>query len=586
MDIQEVRGSQTEIACSTSEQAATCPGCASVVVPGDRFCQECGTRIGTTRSKRQVRESNESRAERTRASIICINCGTTNEPSSNECGDCKIPLIQQKERREDSRVERVGLRGSLTPRSTKRKRSDPTSAIDNASSNRATRNDIASSSIVPNAPVSNTLVSNASVLKTPVSSAPVSNASVSNTPVSKTDASITPESSAPTTTNPSDIKTEETRTNRKQRLPRFTRGADAFWFAGEKSNDQAALDFLYPTDELSAKKQQTEPFDQIIDESRKPSLFSLSAALFNIESLFERIPLPLVFLGVSLVIILASANATTQWNRHEQRLAAIDKIATNAENDMLTYRLDDAINTLQELEKTENGDLPPRARAILNQSLWLRSYARAKKQQYAKAIADLSAVTSTFISYDDVKEKSAEYKKLLAAHPEFADLSQTKSNEPATPEVSEQHRAKKKTIASSTEQSTPKRSKTDSADEAVLAQASERALRRVAAERAERVQVPQISPEEQSSEKSKPTVDKQKQPKTVSNRPDSIKADSTSAKKKKSGKTDAALLDADMKRYSGLLVEYFSKAESSRGSGQIAEPPSYEEWSEGGKRDF
>lgn len=390
----------------------------------------------------------------------------------------------------------------------------------------------------------------------------------------------------PKTTNPSDIKTEETRTSRKQRLPRFTRGADAFWFAGEKSNDQAALDFLYPTDELSAKKQQTEPFDQIIDESRKPSLFSLSAALFNIESLFERIPLPLVFLGVSLVIILATANATTQWNRHEQRLAAIDKIATNAENDMLTYRLDDAINTLQELEKTEHGDLPPRARAILNQSLWLRSYARAKKQQYAKAIADLSAVTSTFISYDDVKEKSAEYKKLLAAHPEFADLSQTKSNEPANPGVSEQHRSKKKTIASSTEQGTPKRSKTDSADEAVLTQASERALRRVAAERAERVQVPHTSPADQSSEMSKPTVDKQKQPKTVSNKPDSIKADSTSAKKKKSGKTDAALLDADMKRYSGLLVEYFSKAESSRGSGQIAEPPSYEEWSEGGKRDF
>jgi len=393
----------------------------------------------------------------------------------------------------------------------------------------------------------------------------------------------------PTTTNPSEIKTEETRNSRKQRLPRFTRGADAFWFAGEKSNDQAALDFLYPTDELGAKKQQTEPFDQIIDESRKPSLFSLSAALFNIESLFERIPLPLVFLGVSLVIILATANATTQWNRHEQRLAAIDKIATNAENDMLTYRLDDAINTLQELEKTENGDLPPRARAILNQSLWLRSYARAKKQQYARAIADLSAVTSTFISYDDVKEKSAEYKKLLSAHPEFADLSQTKTNEPDNPGVSDHHRQKKKTVASSTEpstSSTPTRSKTNSADEAVLTQASERALRRVAAERAERVQVPHISPDEQSTEKSKPSLDKQKQSKMVSNKPDSMKADSASAKKKKSGKTDAALLDADMKRYSGLLVEYFSKAESSRSSGQITEPPSYEEWSEGGKRDF
>ncbi len=472
----------------------------------------------------------------------------------------------------------MGLRGSLTARSTKRKRPDLASASENASSNKATRNDILSSSIVPNA------VSNATIPNAPVPNIPVSSSTVLDGTVS-----IAPENSVPQTTNTVDIKTEETRNSRKQRLPRFTRGADAFWFAGEKSNDQAALDFLYPTDELSAQKLQAEPFDQIIDESRKPSLFSLSAALFNIESLVERIPLPLVFLGVSLVIILATANATTQWNRHEQRLAAIDKIATNAENDMLTYRLDDAINTLQELEKTENGDLPPRARAILNQSLWLRSYARAKKQQYAKAIADLSAVTSTFISYDDVKEKSAEYKKLLSAHPEFADLSQTKRDEPAIPGVSEQHRAKRKTIASSTEQSmpgTPKRSKTDSADEAVLTQASERALRRVAAERAERVHGPHTSADDQSSEKPRPPVDKQKQSKSVSNKPDSIKADSTSAKKKKSGKTDAALLDADMKRYSGLLVEYFSRAESSRGSGQITEPPSYEEWSEGGKRDF
>jgi hypothetical protein len=459
-------------------------------------------------------------------------------------------LIQQKERREDTRAERIGLRGSLTAKTSRRRSPDVSPA-----SERKAAVDKASQDVDSPAAVSNTVLSDHS------------------------DAAQKPEKQ------PADYTPEQKRKNRKQRLPKFTRGAESHWFAGEESSEQAALDFLYPNDQTNISPNQTEPFEQIVEETHKSSLFSLSALLFNIETLLERIPLPLAFLALSIVIMLATANATTQWNHHEQRLAAIDKIATNAENDMLTYRLDDAINTLQELERTEKGDLPPRARAILNQSLWLRSYARAKNRQYSKALADLTAVSSTFISYDDVKEKSAEYKKLLSAHPEFADLSQTDEK------LSNKASTKKRASANSNHESpaitaaTLKRSRTSSKDEAILTQATERALRQVSAERDERVRKRETTPSENSSENPEASVEKRKQAKTVSDKTNSNKLDSEPLKKRKSGKNDAALLDADMKRYSGLLVEYFTKAETTR-SGQLAEPPSYEEWTEGGKRDF
>lgn len=495
----------------------------------------------------------------------------------------------------------------------------------------------------------------------------VSGEKVSNSNATDKTVSVEKEREEPRSEGEANSIAQPTKTSRKQRVPKFLRGADAVWFGGDKSNDEAALDYLYPSAKTTNANPHSEHFEQIVDETSKPSLFSLSAFLYNMESLFERIPLPLMFGILSLVIIIATANATTQWNRHEQRLAAIDKIATNAENDMLTYQLDDAINTLQELEKTEQGDLPPRARAILNQSLWLRSYAHAKKQQYAKALADLSMVTNTFISYDDVTEKSAEYKKLLAAHPEFADLSKDKGASKVASTDSSRTKSQAKlaphgaaqlgAIQMETAVVSSKKTKTDADDSAILAAASERAMRRVAQEKAERANsVPSLRADRESgsSQRERESItsrgerepnslreressssrgvretvsprgeresasskaqrelvssqtsqeslarverttyamktpqDKLRTAKSVSDRSGSEKEAGKSAVKRKSGKSDAALLDADMKRYSGLLVEYFSKAESGRaGGGQLTEPPSYEEWSEGGKRDF
>jgi len=320
--------------------------------------------------------------------------------------------------------------------------------------------------------------------------------------------------------------------------------------ASDVDSNENALDYLYPAEQKQDRTRVLKPFEKIIAETRNMgSFFSLSKSLVFIEGLFERVPTPALFLILSLIIICVTVNATTQWNRHEQRLIAIDKIAANAEHKMLIYQLDDAINTLQELERTEKGDLPPRARAILNQSLWLRSYAHAKQKLYAKAIADLSQVTSVFISYDDVTDKMAEYKQLLARHPEFAD------GVPTANEKSKKNRTKIAARTNNTE---------------IAAKPDEQPLP---------AQEKNNTPREKKLKEAKNT-----QP--VSSEP----THSEKRLSKKSGRKthdDAANLDNDMKRYSGLLVDYFSKAEMSRATGEkVSEPPSYEEWSNGGKPSF
>lgn len=408
-----------------------------------------------------------------------------------------------------------------------------------------------------------------------------------------------------------------------------------------RSSDEIALDYLYPADDEASRKAVREPFDKIDEQTRKiGSIFSLSRLIFTVESLFERIPTPLLVLVIGSIIVCATVIATTEYNRYEQRMAAIDKIAANAETDMLTYQLDDAINTLQELEKTEKGDLPPRARAVLNQSLWLRSYAHAKKRDYPKAIGDLSLVTSTFISYDDVTEKLDQYKRLLAAHPEFGgevdkipsdaklgrmerSLNAPSVKADAEP-VSKDQKLKNSSARSKVDttdsretagnQGTSKRAEaagngeptkhangTRNAAGAGSAESTKRANARNSdatanqnATRSEdsarkrgRADVG-VTSSRLTTQKGRLSEGASTKSSTASPARNDDAAQAVSAdKKKKRGKNDAALIDIDMKRYSGLLVEYFSKAETSRATGgQLAEPPSYEEWSASGKKDF
>jgi hypothetical protein len=395
--------------------------------------------------------------------------------------------------------------------------------------------------------------------------------------------------------------------SRKRRLPKFVSGNLSYAPIGDdRPSDEVALDFLFNAEGEGVKESGSDTFDTIIEETRKSGgFFSLSTFIFSIESFFEKIPTPLLFLAVSFVMIVATVNATTQWNRYEQRLAAIDKIATNAENNMLSYQLDEAINTLQELEKTEKGDLPPRARAILDQSLWLRSYAHAKKQQYAKAIADLSSVTKVFISYDDVTEKLEEYKKLLASHPEFADASNLAKSQATNglgkngktlagkPAKSKANRAAEpdRTASSSQQNWTASRGLIEGRSDRSKLAAKPQSEQATSASQQRRTNADGMGEKEGSSNEKRTSRLEAKRSQVTAGDVDKphtspLKADAKSPYRKKA-RGDAALLDSDMKRYSGLLVEYFSKAEASRASGgQLAEPPSYEEWTAGGKREF
>lgn len=532
MDIQDLGGSQLEQTYVPEDKAQVCPGCASAVNSGDRFCQECGTRIGTNRSKRaSVKDKSERIGpEAGSASIICINCGTTNKAFSTVCSDCKIPLIPAQRRREDNLTgEQNGLRGSLTTRS-RRPVFKSHSAITGLTQ--------AGARDSSNVQKLNEAVSEQSKIQT------------TNL---ETAASATAASSTPLETPTKDQATEEPldqepvavkKTRVKQRLPGFVSPIFKRPISSDTSEEGAALDFLF-TDSESGHS--SNPFDRLISETRNMgSSFSISVIQYHIDSFFERIPLPVLFLGVSIVIVCVTVTATTHWNRYEQRLKAIDKIAINAEEKMRAFRLDEVINTMQELEKTEKGDLPPRARAVLDQSLWLRSYSFAKQHEYAKAIADLSFVSANFISFEDVVEKLAEYKKLLASHPEFSGPIQAqKTNE------------KKDILVKTT---TP----------AVVIDPAKKAKSRS-----------QSSNSGLAMAKTVPDLKQQlaTSPAAVNEKPQTLE------KTARPAKSQSALLDRDMKRYSNLLVEYFSSAESGQ-SDHVAEPPSYEEWTKGGKRDF
>lgn len=528
MDIQDLAGSQLEQNYAPDDKAQVCPSCASAVNAGDRFCQECGTRIGTNRSKRpNVNRSERIGVEAGQASIICINCGTTNKAFSTVCSDCKIPLIPAQRRREDSATEKNGLRGSLTTRSRR-----PVFQAPNTSHSISEVQKPVESPLKPDDWQTNPAASNRT---------------------------IAPEKSDQaepiiTSTKPNEVKEEPPgeasasvkKKQIKQRLPGFISPIFKKPLGSDTSSEGTALDYLFADND--SRSSNPSPFERLASETRSMgSFFSISVVRYHVDSFFERIPLPLLFLGVSVVIVCATVTATTHWNRYEQRLKAIDKIAINAEEKMRAFQLDEVINTMQELEKTEKGDLPPRARAVLDQSLWLRSYSHAKQHEYAKAISDLSFVTANFISYEDVVEKLAEYKKLLASHPEFASLNQAEKK----PEPGINKKEPRVKTASAFSSESPKKTKLKTPTD-------------------NSVSVPSAK-----------NVSEAKEPRVAdtSTRPQKIE------KTTRSAKSQSALLDRDMKRYSNLLVEYFSSAESGQ-SDHVAEPPSYEEWTRGGKRDF
>lgn len=553
LDIPDLRGSKLEQTYVPSQTAQVCPGCASGVNPGDRFCQECGTRIGTNRSKRaNLKDKSESGS----ASIICINCGTTNKALSTMCSDCKIPLGPAQRRREDQLVgEQAGLRGSLTTRS--KKQGFRNAQIATGSSDNLPPHGLNSwaENVHTQAPKTTSRDSEPSSSFTQNTDNKAAHRAAVETTTNKTDAGDTtsePSSASQTESSASRLDPQSTdgaasapikKARVRQRLPGFV--SPLFKrqnLSGDSSVEGAALDYLFA--DPSQAGESLSPFEKLISETRSMGgYFSISTAQYHIESFFERVPLPLLFILVSIVIVCVTATATTKWNRYEQRLKAIDRIAMNAEEKMRVFRLDEVIESMQELEKTEKGDLPPRARAVLNQSLWLRSYSFAKQHQYSKAISDLSFVTSDFISFEDVVEKLAEYKKLLAVHPEF-DNPGNSVNETVKPD--------KRELDAKPSLKSPVQRK------------------------------PQVKTQSNDSASAAGQKSVSKQPLQAVTTP---VLKETGKTEKRSRKSEASNLDRDMKRYSNLLVEYFSTAESNP-SEHVAEPPSYEEWTKGGKRDF
>ncbi len=530
LDIQDLAGSQLEQNYAPEDKAQVCPSCASAVNVGDRFCQECGTRIGTNRSKRSNLKDRSERiaVEAGSASIICINCGTTNKAFSTVCSDCKIPLIPAQRRREDRATEPNGLRGSLTTRSRRPVFQAP-STRDSTSEGQK--------------PVESLLKPDDSKTSAVAS---IGTSSPENSDHAEPIVTSTKQNEVKEEQPGDGQSTAKKKKQIKQRLPGFISPVFKRPLGSDTSSEGTALDFLFADND--SRSTNASPFERLASETRSMgSFFSISVLRYHIDSFFERIPLPLLFLGVSVVIVCATVTATTHWNRYEQRLKAIDKIAINAEEKMRAFQLDEVINTMQELEKTEKGDLPPRARAVLDQSLWLRSYSHAKQHEYAKAISDLSFVTANFISYEDVVEKLAEYKKLLASHPEFASVNQAEKK----PEPGINKREPRVKMAGAVSSESPKKTKLKTPTD-------------------NSVSVPSAN-----------TVSLAKEQKVD----DTATKVSKSEKTTRPSKSQSALLDRDMKRYSNLLVEYFSSAESGQ-SDHVAEPPSYEEWTRGGKRDF
>ncbi len=338
-----------------------CPECMSDILEGDKYCQDCGSRISPARARRAVaRKSTVHRLkEATELQIICMNCGNRNSASELNCTRCDFQIASSPAARADSSARAGGLRSSCQEDVDKRRFLQSTQT-----------------SIKPAA--------------RPIDSS--SRAVQSHEPISSSKGWD------------------------EQRVSVSSTPNRALKSSGESKKSEDALSLLYPLGESGHPlKGDVSAFEHLESEPKRISNgFSLSELVFMVESFIEQVPTPLIFLVSMVVVICFSVKATMDWTKQDQRLKAIDKIAFNAEEDMKSFQLGKAINTLSELEKTEKGDLPPHARAVLNQSLWLRSYKLAREKNYLQAVSDLARVTSNFTAFSDVEEKLEQYRKITA----------------------------------------------------------------------------------------------------------------------------------------------------------------------------
>ena len=608
--------------------AALCPECGCVALPGDRFCQECGARISARGVKRGLAKGKQTSGAMGPAQIICINCGTSNDlaqtaAEGSKCKDCQLSLMPPQMSASGQQEGMLGLRGSQASSIYIQNRkpivSPPVVSPVNPEPERATLQRDQSAETREQGvaqPEPQTVAQpepQTVVHPEPQAAAQtLSRTSGQSAAQSKGSAPVEqPVSFHIASSPPSSVSIQ---------LPtELSENCQIFSHAGplgkpgsmRRHRERSALEFLFPGERHRAAI--IASFDKLIADTRHAShAFSLSALVVRFESLIEQIPIPVLLLVGGFLIILGTVSATSYWTRIEQRMRALDKIAVNAEEDMRAYRLDKAVYCLRELEKTEHGDLPPHARAVLNQSLWLRSYSYAKQHKYAKAVADLADVTAEFASYEDARDKLEKYRKLLASHPELGD--------PDTAQAGNKS-AKSSTQSSRKPSSITSTDSIASTEQAASRDARKPAMRRGSAANDQGTPTEIVNNKEEGSQPNPRESAEQKAPARSTSRDginnvsrdalnnaskgalnntskgaqNKISKDARDGMPKStinntSRSTSRKTLEAtndDMKRYSGLLLDYFSKADSTRAQGKpVKEPPSYEEWIQSGKAAF
>lgn len=628
MDIREVRHQSNPLNEPQNRgprPQSLCPGCSSALLEGDRFCQECGARVTANRAKKHAREiafeqAREHQNENAKASrkssepghgretqftanILCINCGAKNSPVSIDCNFCKKALVPGSG---DGTGRKAFLRDFLVQGKPQRRRFGkdtadrlPVLPAEKSQVLSSTRVPYAQENLAPHPPLPATLRS------------PETSPSTRDTGTTGDDTSRKEKVAASSERNAGLAA--------KQRIPRAFASPPAVASLADNNTDDD-LELLFSTDsELSQEWTPESKIDRIAAEKlafsrwQRPdpafgnpivepgtdgsSLYTVQTA---VEAFFERVPVPIFLFVSSLIIVITTIHLTTQWQKQEKRLSSLDKLADVAEHDMKAYKLDDAVKAMTEIEKTEGGNLPPRARSILNQSLWLRAYAYAKKNRYDLAIEDMKRVTPAFNSFDDASEKLEEYKEEVKFQPASAknlarpsigpkgeteispDLEPTDRNA-GTTAAKKIKKSKRAVPAASpvTERKAPKvpESKVPEATECKavnpgISRSEKRARSAHSSPEAPTEPVKEREEEEfrrlnQTAGPGRVTAEKQAKNGTVVDNLDG-----------KEGKMSSGIPQAsDTKRYSNLLIKYFSEAHDS-------EPPSFEEWQSSGKEDF
>jgi PPM family protein phosphatase len=84
---------------SASETALACPTCQAALLPGDRYCERCGTRVGT------------APADQTRVEESCTACGAPTEAIGADlyCSRCGVRQRSPQDRREIDLVVAAGV---------------------------------------------------------------------------------------------------------------------------------------------------------------------------------------------------------------------------------------------------------------------------------------------------------------------------------------------------------------------------------------------------------------------------------------------------------------------------------------------